>query len=485
MCKVGENKKKVLKMAKIFCKKDTPLAAFDSYFLKNIFYHMLDKYPEEWTKTNEYFMKFLEELHYSLRRGSLPMYYLQNHNMIENPSLHRVDVRNIMTHIERLLSDEYCIIEIMRRPMPPKTAEPHLVSFGVLDGQLQVSLEKFYMRMVDIPQYRMDDAKKIVETVKERLEAPLRRWLEREHITLDQDWVYTGSAYEGLKVCHADEFDIMLPFDMREHFTGIGRFTQTLGAFADNVESTVSLFSQTEPESVTDVYDFLDSAEESSKFSSKIGGTYVLDSDKVMRMFQSVLKRAANEAEFDDMKIRIGKDGPSGKVDVYSRTSHHLKIDLVPAVKNRARYYVAKSDKHDTSPGAEAKWRVSYSEEEKRIVSLAGEDKRKVLKLAKAFCKEHPPLAGIESYYLKTVFLHMLDDYPGDWVHTSEYFKKFLSELLSYLNNKTLPMYHMQRHNLIENFVESNTESLRNIIGRLQSLVKRNDRELIKVLEGM
>ncbi|XP_070548409.1 cyclic GMP-AMP synthase-like receptor 3 isoform X2 [Ptychodera flava] len=267
---------------------------------------------------------------------------------------------------------------------------------------LHVALDDFYDTVVNIQYRRMEAAKIVVWEVERKLKPKLTELLDiKYNVTLGQNWMYTGSAYEDLKVCNPDEFDIMLPFDMTKH---LGKTHNAVGDH-DGEHSPA--------------YAFLYPAVEESKFSS--------------------------EQDFG--------------------------------------YYVAKSDKYDYSEGAELKWRVSNSDAEKAAVESAGEEKRKVLKIAKAFCLLDAPLAVLDSYYLKTVFLHMLDKYKGHWTDTGKYFKLFLDELLRYLREKSLPMYLMPRHNLIKNFV--NSTSLSNIIGRLGRLLRKGDEALIKLLDEL
>ncbi|XP_070548408.1 cyclic GMP-AMP synthase-like receptor 3 isoform X1 [Ptychodera flava] len=335
---------------------------------------------------------------------------------------------------------------------------------------LHVALDDFYDTVVNIQYRRMEAAKIVVWEVERKLKPKLTELLDiKYNVTLGQNWMYTGSAYEDLKVCNPDEFDIMLPFDMTKH---LGKTHNAVGDH-DGEHSPA--------------YAFLYPAVEESKFSSEQDFGYVLDSRKIMKKFQSVLKQAENGADFHDIDVRIGTAGPAGKVEVRSLTNSYggrrLKIDLVPAVWISHKYYVAKSDKYDYSEGAELKWRVSNSDAEKAAVESAGEEKRKVLKIAKAFCLLDAPLAVLDSYYLKTVFLHMLDKYKGHWTDTGKYFKLFLDELLRYLREKSLPMYLMPRHNLIKNFV--NSTSLSNIIGRLGRLLRKGDEALIKLLDEL
>ncbi|XP_070550185.1 cyclic GMP-AMP synthase-like receptor 3 [Ptychodera flava] len=207
-----------------------------------------------------------------------------------------------------------------------------------------------------------------------------------------------------------------------------------------------------------------------------------------MNGFHSVLQRAVNSIGFDDMEVWIGQDGPAMKVMAKYRdtdySQQYLKIDLVPAVKDGDRYYVAKPNKYDTSEGAIGKWRVSFSDQEKAKIYRAGEEKRKVLKIAKAFCKKDAPLARLDSYYLKTVFLHMLDKYPGYWTDTGDYLTTFLNDLLQYLQNGNLPMYFMQSHNLIDHFVQ-NTVLHENITRRLQGIVRKGEDEFIRISQRL
>ncbi|XP_070550696.1 uncharacterized protein [Ptychodera flava] len=160
----------------------------------------------------------------------------------------------------------------------------------------------------------------------------------------------------------------MLPFDMSHH----------LKRSSWGLSLLFSLFGSSSSEDKT-AYRFLCSAEESSPFSERRGDGYILHSQKVMNGFHSVLQRAVNSIGFDDMEVWIGKDGPAMKVMAKYRdtdySQQYLKIDLVPAVKDGDRYYVAKPNKYDTSEGAIGKWRVSFSDQEKAKIYRAGERK--------------------------------------------------------------------------------------------------------------
>ncbi|XP_070548407.1 cyclic GMP-AMP synthase-like receptor 3 isoform X2 [Ptychodera flava] len=346
-----------------------------------------------------------------------------------------------------------------------------------------IALDEFYDKKVNIPDARMDAAKTVVREIEAILKPRLTKLLDLEYdITMDQNWKYTGSAFENLKVFDPDDFDIMIPFDMTHHLERPNR------KYTDS--SSSPQFSFAECQTPKTAFNFLHPANGSSKFSSWYDDIFVLDSKKVMSGFHSVLQKAVNLVNFGDKRVWIGQDGPAMKVQATYKDQnkeHKLKIDMVVAVSDCDRYYVAKSDKYDTAVGAKGKWRLSYSDEEKKAILSANTrgDKSKVFKLVKAFCKKDGPLAGLESYYLKTVYLHMLDKYPGQWTDTSEFFVIFLEELLTFLQTRNLPMYFLKQYNLIDNFSQNNPVTLTDMTRRLEKLLKKGEGELIKILKRM
>ncbi|XP_077989674.1 cyclic GMP-AMP synthase-like receptor 3 [Glandiceps talaboti] len=186
------------------------------------------------------------------------------------------------------------------------------------------------------------------------------------------------------------------------------------------------------------------------------------------------------------MKVWIGQDGPAMKVMAIYHSQYneekYLKIDLVPAIANNNRYYVAKPNRYDTTEGAQGKWRASFSEQEKKKIEYAKEDQKVVLRIMKAFCKKDSPLAYIDSYYLKTVFLHMLDEHPESWSDVEKYVKAFLQRLLGYIKQGHLPHYCNQEYNLITHFLDEHI-TVDNITRRIERLLLMNDDKLIQILQ--
>ena len=327
------------------------------------------------------------------------------------------------------------------------------MSSAIRDEPLHVQLDHYYKTYCQVPRWEMSRAKEVVDDVKKVLLRFVQRHLPEMKVVALRD---AGSVEEGLKVIHADNFDVMIHLELDPQSWILKECEHSPGYFSITLK---------------------DDAMVSHDLQNQSDGNSLSPSLVVSR-FQSIIHRLTGQP---DAKYQIQNCSNGGRITLsvsYSIQGREksVKIHLVPAVVLNSTWVVAKQHpRASVIPGHENLWRESFAMDEHShlnanpnlpLVSCH----RKTLMIIKAIRLNHlSQLGPLSSYALKTVLMHMLDQ-EDEWsdMVLSERIFDFLLALKQYLTNRELPCYFCPEMNLLEGVRPETCDSIRHFI--IQSL---------------
>ena len=279
---------------------------------------------------------------------------------------------------------------------------------------------------------------------------------------------YTGSVYEGLKTEAADEVDVMVVLRTKRQ------------------EITV------EPTQFPD-YARLKVEPNSSGFHKYANSEGYIEPKRLRdTWFYSLVTQAVatfnSKFPFSDVRLVVRYHGPAVQIDIKISDKVLLSTDLVPCFHRLPsdEYYVTKpySGGRYVSQ-ADLLWRQSFSLKEKAKLQHMDRDggcRHELLRIVKTLVKkQHTSFGKLESYHLKTAFMHYIDAEPHCWNgrdSLGEHFRGFLQKVQRYLETATLPHYWLSGVNLIEDIDQS---TLAAMAGRIRHILN-SDIELNTVL---
>ena len=178
--------------------------------------------------------------------------------------------------------------------------------------------------------------------------------------------------------------------------------------------------------------------------------------------FRSIVQRAVNnikpKAPFSDVRLVVRTHGPAVQVDIFRKGSKEklLSVDLVPCFHVKDSWYVPKPFKGKRFVfNHKVFWRQSFSLEEKQVLeNMDQEDhgcRHELLRIVKTVVKRQVTSLPLDSYYLKTAFMHYIERHSQDWVSREalgKHFLGYLGEVLLYLESGNLPRYTLPDVNL-------------------------------------
>ena len=270
---------------------------------------------------------------------------------------------------------------------------------------------------------------------------------------------YTGSFYERLKTEAADEVDIMVV---------LGTPSSEIEVIASEVPGYVRLRAKGNP-----------------IFCKYLGHEGYLDPGSFRdRWFRSIVQRAVNnikpKAPFSDVRLVVRTHGPAVQVDIFRKGSKEklLSVDLVPCFHARDSWYVPRPFKGKrfvfTHKGF---WSQSFSLEEKQVLENMDQKDQKdhgcrheLLRIVKTVIKGQVTSLPLDSYYLKTAFMHYIEKHSQDWVNKEalgKHFLGYLGEVLLYLESGNLPHYNLPDVNLLNDFNEVAVKQMANRLKRI------------------
>ena len=225
----------------------------------------------------------------------------------------------------------------------------------------------------------------------------------RENSTLPiQRCEYTGRVYERLKTEAADEVDVMV------------------------VLNTMKPSLRGEPEVMVEDkhvsgYVLLRTRQDSKlrKYSSPEG--YINPERLQNGRFRSLVHRAINHFNTssptaDYIRLELRDHGPAIQLDIMEYGNVSLSFDLVPCFEiGTDEYFVPKS-----VPDFPLFWRRSFSLREKRMLKCMDKNdhgyRHELIRIVKTILKNNrTSLGALESYHLKTAFMHYIKEQPYKW----------------------------------------------------------------------
>ena len=288
---------------------------------------------------------------------------------------------------------------------------------------------------------------------------------------------YTGSVYERLKTEAADEVDIMV------------------------VLKTDKPLLWGDPEVlVEDVgkagYALLKARDDSRLLSYANSKGYIDPKRLRNGWFCSLVVRAVNAFNRhanSDVTLKVRYHGPAVQVDITEEQNDVLllSVDLVPCFEiEKSQYFVPKSSDPVHDPFSSLLWRQSFSLDEKALLKHMDKDdngcRHELLRITKSIVKwQRTSLGPLESYHVKSAFVHYIKKNLDDWDSRScrflgKHFLGFLRELQSFLEEGNLPIYWLPEVNLLE---EINPVVLKNMANRLKRILN-SEAEIDRILSS-
>ena len=279
---------------------------------------------------------------------------------------------------------------------------------------------------------------------------------------------YTGSFYEGLKTDAADETDIMVI--LKTPSTGIEVIQSQFPGYVRLRASSVQMFKE-----YLTVEGYINA--------KKLRNNW----------FYSLVHLAVNnikpKSPYSEVRPVRRRHGPAVQVDIFKKGSDEkfLSVDLVPSLQVEESWYVPKpfTGKRYLLKN-ECLWRKTFSPKEKQLLaSMDREDqgcRHELLQIVKTAVKRPVTSLPLDSYHLKTAFMHYIKRGDLDWVSRDalgKNFVGFLRELQSHMASRNLPHYWLDDVNVLDDFkkgvVQQMAYRLRSILNseaRLNKILK-------------
>ena len=287
---------------------------------------------------------------------------------------------------------------------------------------------------------------------------------ENSIIEIQKELEYTGSFYEGLKTEDADEADIMVI--LKTPSTGIEVIQSKFPGYVRLRARNAQMF---------------------KKYLSPEG--YINAKKLRNSWFQSLVRRAVNNIKprspYSEVRLVMRSHGPAVQVDIFRKRSDEklLSVDLVPSFQVEESWYVPKPFKGKRyASNDEFLWRKTFSPKEKQLlVSMDKKDqgcRHELLRIVKTIVKRPVTSLPLDSYHLKTAFMHFMERGDLDWKRgdaLGQNFFEFLKELQIHMASRNLPHYWLHDVNVLDDFKEEVVQQMANRLRRiLHSEVRLN-----------
>ena len=302
--------------------------------------------------------------------------------------------------------------------------------------------------------------------VNEHIEGQVMRYCRRNSTLPILRLEYTGSVYERLKTEAADEVDVMVVLQTN---------TSEVALEVSEVPGYARLKARS------------DSKFRTRDYASAEG---YLNPERLRDgWFYSLVVKAKNNFSAPDVKLDVRAHGPAVQLDIVKKATNQklLSADLVPCFQiGHDSYYVAKPyTGHRQVSNRDLLWRQSFSLKEKGILEHMDRDsgcRHELLRIVKTIVnRERTSLGSLESYHLKTAFMHYMTKEVQGWNGGSvleKHFLGFLRELQNYLKNEDLPHYWLSGVNLLEDI---NAVATKNMADRVKRILN-SEVEMNKIL---
>ena len=325
-------------------------------------------------------------------------------------------------------------------------------------------LRNYSVKYVKISEDELSDSRSLV---KNYIEDQVMKYCRQNSTLPILRLEYTGSVYERLKTGAADEVDVMVVL-------------QTTKSEVVLEDCGVPGYARLKARS--------DSKFRTRDYASAEG---YLNPERLRNSwFYSLVVQAVNNFRASNVNMVVRGHGPAVQLDIFRKGTNQklLSADLVPCfqVGPDTSYYVAKPYKgRKQVSNRDLLWRQSFSLKEKGILEYMDRDfgcRHELLRILKTIVKTNPSYFGsLESYHLKTAFMHYMKREAQGWCGESaleKHFLGFLRALQSYLQTGNLPHYWLRGVNLLEDI---NPVTTRNMADRLKRILN-SDVEMNKIL---
>ena len=292
---------------------------------------------------------------------------------------------------------------------------------------------------------------------------------------------YTGSVYERLKTEASDEVDVMVVLKTRRPLLW--------GDPEVMVEDAGKAG-----------YARLKAREDSKLLNYASPEGYIIPERLRNAWFHSIVVQAVNafnnSYSHSDVRLSARYHGPAVQVDIMGKGTYEklLSVDLVPCFEIGAgEYFVPKSSRSMTVPHADLLWRQSFSLNEKIMLLCMDRDdngcRHELLRIVKTIIKsQQTSLGALESYHVKSAFVHYIIENPHGWSGRNslgKHFLGFLRKLQSFLQKGNLPIYWKRDVNLLEDVNPVVLDHMANRLkGILNSEVEMNNILVSRLPQG-
>ncbi|XP_022803684.1 cyclic GMP-AMP synthase-like [Stylophora pistillata] len=325
---------------------------------------------------------------------------------------------------------------------------------------LTKKLRDFSVKYVKISEEDMTRARKLVKKyIEDRIIMYCRENSKIQILKLE----YTGSFYERLKTEAADEVDIMVVMKTQK---------EEIEVIETEVPGFVLLM-----------------ARESSVLRKYAWDNGCISPKRIRDLWFSHFQQAVNyihaKPPLSEVSVVLRNHGPAIKLDI----EKDFSADLVPCFQVEGNCYVPKPLKGKRFVSyPELFWRQSFSVKEKQVLqSMDRKDngcRHELLRIVKTVVKRPQTSLPLDSYYLKTAFLHYIKKRKRglDWVSRDalgKHFINFLKTLQIQMERGSLPHYWVSGSNLLEDF---KGEVIKQMANRLRKILESEQR-LNQILE--
>jgi hypothetical protein len=212
-------------------------------------------------------------------------------------------------------------------------------------------------------------------------------------------------------------------------------------------------------------------------------------------LYISSLKVAEQMWQLIDRALKIH---PSAKIQPFVTEDgkaqiqvklNELTVNLIPACyfDKEDLYLITRPYTNDIDPMADGLWRISYYNNERRILARMGSAdrgaRRRAFLCLKALVQQEHTLQGLTSYHIKSVLMHGFDDAVDStprWQRNTidNCFLEMLQDLSMFLDAGVLPSFFVRSHNLLENMTPRLLATLRTRVAYLA----QNHGEVLRIL---
>ena len=276
---------------------------------------------------------------------------------------------------------------------------------------------------------------------------------------------YTGSVYERLKTEASDEVDIMVV--LKTHKPWLWGDPEVL--VEDVGKAGYALLK----------------ARDDSKLLRYANSEGYIDPERLRNgWFHGLVARAVNafNERFpnSDERLSVHYHGPAIQVVIKEKQTYNLllSVDLVPCFETgNDQYFVPKSNSSMSISQPGFLWRQSFSLQETYMLLCMDRDdhgcRHELLRIVKTIVKrERTSLGALQSYHVKSAFVHYITKNRHDWAGRNslgKHFLGFLRELLSFVERGKLPVLWQPRVNLLE---EMEPVVLQQMANRLKRILR-------------